>query len=183
MPTWRTVPQPVREHAVAAASVLIVLLCTAFILHTPPPASIAAMVGVPSAPGGPGYTALVVFQEKDCESNLQMLRLFQRPRLRPAFQERGILLASGRGAGDARLRALVSAEHPSFPFRLGTERDARTLHALGMSQTPYLIVLDGAGRVRYSTPAPAGPTEYVALARDLEQLASQLAGGAPGEGK
>jgi hypothetical protein len=159
-------------------SLLIIIGC-AFIVARPVRLPTLANVanpdqGVPATP----FTALVVFQEKDCESNLQILHLFERPSLRPAFSARGVLLPSSRRP-DRRLEALVRHAYPSFEFRRAARGDARTLHALGFQRTPYLVVLDQGGRVRFRTTPPPTPAYFVLLARELRQLAEAQPGSDP----
>lgn len=167
----------VAERITTAVSLMVVLVCAVVIFRARTPVSLASIAESSVLADSGRYTALIVFQEKDCESNLRLLSLFERPRLRPHFRERGLLLASGY-LPDDRLVETVRTALPNFGFRRGTPREWRTLERMGVVQTPYLIVLDGTGQVVYSAAAPTGPAEYVELTRGLTVLADAAAAGA-----
>lgn len=168
---------PIAERATTVASICIVAVCAVVIYRAHAPVTVASIAETSVHANARAYTALVVFQEKDCESNLRLLSIFERPRLRPYFRERGLLLASGH-VPDGKLVGLLRESSPSFVFRRGTPREWRSLERLGVVQTPHLIVLDGAGRTVYSAPTPADPAGYVELAHDLNLLADAAAAGA-----
>jgi thioredoxin-related protein len=166
------------ERITTAVSIAVVLVCAVVIFRARTPVSLASIAESSVLTDSGRYTALIVFQEKDCESNLRLLSLFERPRIRPYFRERGLLLASGYFP-DNRLVETVRTALPDFGFRRGSPREWRTLERMGVVQTPHLIVLDGTGQVVYSAPAPADPAEYVELTRGLTSLADAAAAGVP----
>lgn len=149
---------------VAAAS-----LCTGILLprasHAP---TLAHILGEPGPAGGGRFQVTVVFKLEDCESNLQFLALFQRPRIRQSTHVTALLAADQRMLGDARraLRRWV----PTVNVRWANPAAIRSLRSLGFQRTPFLLVLDPAGRLRLAAPAPSTPEAYVRLGTVLSLL-------------
>lgn len=125
-------------------------------------------------PGGMRFTAVVVFQAGDCESNLNFLNLFNRPQLRAQMHTQVLLGPSGllRWKSD---EERVQAALPGLRYRRATRREWRTLVDQGVDRTPYIVVRDEAGHVRLAHPAPASITDFLNLADDLNNLVTTTA--------
>lgn len=112
------------------------------------------------------YRAVIVVQEGDCSARIGFVHVFSRPHLREAYQLDGLLV--GRGTIDG-ARSRLAASGIALPLRkdAGT---ARRIHALGYDSTPYLLLVDGQGRIVFATPPPTSPQDTDRLSQILGAL-------------
>ncbi len=136
MPVHRTT-----ELAVIALAVLFLAMTS----RTGP--TIAGGLGLPTPDPTRPLTAVAVLQEADCEGTVDFLRAFRRDALRGY---RVVVLVPDRDP-DAVERRLVDRVGPVVVEHAG-RRTVRALRSLGYRRTPFLVVLDAEGRIRFSTP-------------------------------
>jgi hypothetical protein len=138
------------------AATLVVLACTAFLKLNNATASLRALAAAPdSAPEA--LRALVVFQVRDCETPRPWLRVFDEPGIRDHVVVSGVVVGRDAELGEAARR--MEAVYRRIPMRLAGRPGARVLWHLGYRTTPYIVLLDAEGRVRFASAAPADPTD------------------------
>lgn len=105
-----------------------------------------------------GFTAVIVAQAKDCDGNLGVFGLFDRPSISSHVPHR-VLLFEGVAQDTVGLRdRLPSSLHDATLSVLSAAQRA-TMVALGHRSTPTLMLFDAEHRLRYAGASPPGPVE------------------------
>ncbi len=104
------------------------------------------------------FTAVIVAQAKDCDGNLGVFALFERPSISSHVPHR-VLLVEGLAADTVGLRDRLprSLQHATLAVLSSAQRG--TMVALGHRSTPTLMLFDGEHRLRYAGASPPGPVE------------------------
>lgn len=111
-------------------------------------------------------SAFLVARAADCSANFDFLDLFERPPVRERLDLAGVLALGDDSAAPALHHALAARGHalrvwPASPaLRVA-------LAAVGHHGTPYLVVVDGDGALRFAIGAPETVRQYLALAATL----------------
>ena len=113
--------------------------------------------------------AAVLLQAVDCTSNLRMLHLLHRPAVRSGLAL-SVIWFVGPSSDSMAIRALLPAWTSAIPLRVAPRALLKELGRLGHSSTPALVVLDQAGRVRFTSQSPRSPREFAGLRRIIEGL-------------
>lgn len=143
-----------------------------FMLSALPTRSARAVLGAGTAPApGPGYTAWIVVQPEDCESNLSLLGLLARPLVARGIPRVELRLIGGP-ADTVGLRERLGPDAASLGLGVVSHRSVRPLRFLGFRRTPFLIVLDGEGQVRLAVESPRAAEDFVRLGAVLTALAA-----------
>jgi hypothetical protein len=159
---------PIRRYWAVLAP-LVVLLCTAAVLTTSSKPQALGEV-LPPLSGPSPFRAYVFFQPADCASNLEFLRILARPKFQSTVAVAGMLT----GADDDRVK-----DHATRRFSDLTGRDvvlsptrkvAAALAALGYRTTPFLVVLDVHGQVRFAASVPTSFEASRSFERQLFEL-------------
>lgn len=129
--------------------------------------SLAPHVGT-LRPGAP-IQAAVLLQRTDCSGNIRLLDLLQRPETRDRLHL-AVLWYVGPDQDTSTIRTLL----PTWTRRTALLRAPQPaldeLARLGHRSTPALVVLDQAGRVRFTTQSPRSPREFAGLRSIIEGL-------------
>lgn len=131
--------------------------------------------------------AYLVTSSRDCASNLGALDLLARETIAPRIRLVAALVTPSRHHGDRHtsvadstalriVRETVAAHDLPMPPPIIRTLDAPTeglLRAIGYRSTPFLVVLDSAGRLRFGASSSRSFAEYQELTRALTALAAQ----------
>ncbi len=140
-------------------AVLLLLACTAAVLvFNTRPRPLGPVLGSahPAPADHNAFRAYVVLQSEDCDSNLEFLRVFSRPKFRSRISVVGVVTGTDSPGETATAAQLMAAQHSSIEVIEITREIARALTPLGFETTPFLVLLDPQGKVRLATPAPQG---------------------------
>ncbi len=133
------------ELAAAAALALFFLLGAARLGS----ADLAGRLDLP-ADSADRMTVVAVLQAEDCEGTVDFLRAFRSEVLSRDY--RIVALVAG-SAGETRdVEARLEDRVGPVPVRRADGRRVRALRTLGHDRTPFILVLDRSGRVRFSSP-------------------------------
>jgi hypothetical protein len=136
--------------------------------HRPFAASPFAEAGVPvGADTSKLLHAYVVMQAGDCNSNLEFLHVFDRPGLKERYGLSGLVVESS--ASDA--RAILAEKQIALPVKEMSARMAAHSKLLGYPKTPFLVVINRGGMIRFAAPAPRDDASQDLLVGALEALA------------
>jgi hypothetical protein len=150
----------------------IVLVCTgALLLQRSTGLPALSLLRAHAAPAPSTPVLLVAFQARDCDGNLEFLSVLQRP----VFKGRvpAVALFSGSREEFRRVYPRLASRYPHVSFTRLSRKEARSLAVLGHRSTPYWALLDQAGAVRVSGPAPGNPMDYNGFA-ELVALATHF---------
>lgn len=135
---------------------------------------------VPGRPPATGdLSAHVVFQLADCPSTLAFLEILEHPTLLDRIRLADLLLIGEKRDLPAAARALRGTA-TGRPLLVASATTRRGLRRLGFRRTPFLLVEDAAGVIRFASPVPDGPRELRLLHRSLVALADLERRGHPG---
>ncbi|HUP20470.1 MAG TPA: hypothetical protein VM778_11010 [Gemmatimonadota bacterium] len=149
---------------------LVVLACTGFVQYqNTPERSLGGTVGV-ERDAGPEYVALGVFQLRDCDQAAAYLRVFTEGPALGRFEVRG--LVAGHAADVMQAVAKLGRDVKGVSVRKAARRDMVALEAIGYGATPYVLVIDRAGRLRWTSPPPRSPAEWSAFRQAVAVLAT-----------
>lgn len=178
----RPVPHPRRTHPItprrrwilaAAAGTLygatIAVSLTALHARRSRPATTPASIGaaLPVAARRPRHaSAWLVARAADCTGNLEFLELFDRPPIRERMDLAGAIALGDERAASALHHTLAALGH-DLPVRPASPTLRAALASLGHHDTPYLIVLDADGLLRFAIAAPGSIRQYLALGAAL----------------
>jgi hypothetical protein len=148
----------------------------------PPVASTAASHSAAPAP----LDAYLVTSPRDCVSNLGALDLLARESIAPRIRLAAALVtAPSRQHDDARASAtddaalgavrdaIAARDLPVPPVRVLDPPTAALLRRMGYHSTPFLVVLDSAGSLRFASASARSFADYQDLARTLAALADR----------
>jgi hypothetical protein len=172
-------PALLRRYWVFAAP-LIVMLCTAGIVVTSPkPRALGEVLPVPGSSLSPLH-AYVFFQPADCSANLEFLRVLARPRFRSTVAVTG-MISRGTDAGEKAISARRFRDLTGRGVVRSSSREVdAAMVALGYHKTPFIVVLDLHGQVRFAAEVP---TSYEASRGFERQLAELTRAPAVGTGE
>lgn len=147
---------------------LVVLACTGFVRYQNSPArALGGAVGV-VRDVGPEYIAVGVFQLRDCDEAAAYLHAFMEGPARGRFEVRGLVV--GHAADVTQAVAKLGRDVNGVSVRKATRRDMVALEAIGYPATPYVLVIDRAGRLRWTSPPPRSPAEWTAFRQAVAML-------------
>lgn len=113
------------------------------------------------------YRMVVVFRPEDCEGRLDFLHLAAQPRFRSTLTVMGILVGT---AADGRLaRQRLRARGLELPLVV-RRRGLSLTTQLGYASTPYLLLMDRGGQVRFAMPTPRTTGDMAELEQVLRVL-------------
>jgi hypothetical protein len=148
---------------------VVVLACTILLLFKATRTeSLGHLLGDGDTHNATMYQSYVVLQPGDCTSNLEFLHLFSRPKIRSQVRIGAVVVGDGQAV--KRAKEALARQGFDLPVQPLSNRIARALTPLGYSETPFLIVLDTARRVRVATTAPAGYDDLSRFEAILEQV-------------
>lgn len=158
-----------RRYWVIAAP-LVVMLCTAgIVVASPKPRALGEVLPVSAGPPPP-FHAYVFFQPADCSANLEFLRVLARPRFRHTMAVTGIITqttdADEKAISARRFRNLVGRGTVDFSSR----KVNAAMVALGYRETPFIVVLDLHGQVRFGAEVPTSYEASRGFERQLAEL-------------
>lgn len=137
---------------------MLVLACTGFVRYqNSPERSLGRTVGI-ERQEGPEYIAVAVFQLRDCDQASGYLRVFTEGPAAGRFEVRGVVAGPTRDVTEA--AAKLGRDIQGVSVRRGGRRTMVALAALGYAATPYVIVVDRAGRLRWTSPPPRTAAEW-----------------------
>ena len=149
---------------------LVVLACTGFVRYQNTPArSLGGAVGI-AREGGPEFLAVGVFQLRDCDQAAAYLRTFTEGPALGRFEVRGLVV--GHAADVTQAVAKLGRDVKGVSVRKAARRDMVALEAIGYQATPYVLVIDRAGRLRWTSPPPRSPAEWTAFRQAVATLAT-----------
>lgn len=114
----------------------------------------------------PRVRAFLVARSADCSGNFDFLDLFDRPPVRSRLDLAGVVALGDEDAVPA-LRAALAAHGRQLPVWSASPAARLALASLGVRSTPYLVVVDGDGALRFAAGAPATVRQYLALGATL----------------
>lgn len=157
----------------ATASVVSLVMIAAILTAASVPAGFGtqpfAAAGVPAgADTSKLYHAYVVMQAGDCTSNLEFLQIFDRPELRERFGVSGLVVESSVDEA----RALLAERQIRLPVKRMRSSLASQSRLLGYRKTPFIVVINKGGVVRYTAPAPPDPIAQTRLAEMLMMVSA-----------
>lgn len=144
-----------RTFAMLAATLL--LLGAVYVANRVQP-SLAETLPAADLRGAP-LRLLVFFQEEDCDGSLLGMRVIAHPSLAEHISVEAFLVSTGSRADIDEIRRSVG----DVPVTVLTRVTRRALLPLGYSRTPFVVVLDRAGRIRITAPLPQDEATVVAL--------------------
>jgi hypothetical protein len=157
------------EHVGTALAVLVVVACTVIILtQRARDVPLNRLLNADKTVSGQ-LSAYVVFQAADCDTRLDFLALFDRAEIAARVTPRLLLLLGDATEHREAIRQLGPRAH-GLPIARADRRLRNALEHLGASGTPIVVVLDQVGAVRFLSPGPRTPPEYIALAHTLTAL-------------
>lgn len=156
-----------RGHDVALALATIAVLCCTAVL-----AWQRTGTRWDGTDGTAEYRVAVFLQERDCTSNLALLRLLARPEL----SERLSVVVYGVGGSESvnRLTTRLRAQELSFKTLAAPRGALAAVKRMGYQATPVFVLLDRDNRVRLMTAAPETPEELHTLASALRLLTGYI---------
>ena len=171
-------PRPAHDRALHLLALGALVASVTLAAHARADRSLADALPAPagSTARDGRYAAYFVFQRADCESHLRTLTLFRRSPVARRVRVAALLLV-GTGADLADVRARYGPHPYGAPLHLLGARAARSLHALGYTRTPFLVVTAGPGDVALTAAIPTTPEQFVALGRLLPTLPPPLTRG------
>lgn len=108
----------------------------------------------------PTRTAVLVLQPRDCESRLEALAVLVTEAARAGA--RVVVRVPGDAAAQHAVRArLLAMGWPHLEVADVPRVGVRLFHSLGYAASPFVAVLDDAGRVAFLRPLPLNPEELV----------------------
>jgi hypothetical protein len=145
----------------------LVVLCTALLWMAPRPALVSSLPALPAA-AGTQFRAFVFFRAADCSGNLSFARVFQRPRYRNSIHLTGVLLdgADEMPGVHSQLRRLGIA----MPVVVAGRRLRQSIPLVDPRSGPFLVIVDGEGRLRHLMPGPRDPQETRSFLTLLDSL-------------
>lgn len=157
--------------ALLVGTICVVLGCTAVLLRDGGRRSdLAGQIPPESKAVRTPYRMIVVFGPEDCEGRLNFIHLATQPRFRGTISVTGILV--GSQADGARATQRLRARGLEVPVHV-RRRGMRIAARLGYPSTPYLLIVDETGRLRFAMGAPGRPGEVEELERVMRLLALQ----------
>jgi hypothetical protein len=105
-----------------------------------------------------GFTAVIVAQSKDCDGNLGVFGLFERPSISSHVPHR-VLLVEGQAQDTLGLRDRLPRSLQQATLSVMSSTQRATMVALGHRSTPTLLLFDAEYRLRYAGASPPGPVE------------------------
>lgn len=105
-----------------------------------------------------GYTAVIIAQAKDCDGNLGVFGLFERPSISAHVPHR-VLLVEGQAQDTVGLRDRLPRSLQQATLSVLSPSQRATMVALGHRSTPTLMLFDVEHRLRYAGASPPGPVE------------------------
>jgi hypothetical protein len=157
------------EYVGTALAVVVVVACTMTILRQRTrDVPLSRLLNADNAVSSQ-WSAYVVFRAADCDSRLDFLALFDRAEIAARVTPRHLLLLGSATEHIQTIRQLGARAH-GLPIDREGQRLRIALERLGANGTPIVVLLDQAGAVRFLSPAPQTPPEYVALAHTLTAL-------------
>lgn len=114
-------------------------------------------------------TAYLVARAADCTGNLEFLDLFERPPIHDRI-DLVAALALGDESAATTLRHALAARGLDIPVRVASPALRAALATVGHHATPYLLVLDRNGALRFAIGAPESVRQYLALGATLPLL-------------
>lgn len=162
------------------AAPLIVMLCTAGIVVTSPkPRALDEVLPVSASSSSPLH-AYVFFQPADCSANLEFLRVLARPRFRSTVAVTGMISRS-TGAGEKAISARRFRDLTGRGVvRSSSQKVDAAMVALGYRTTPFIVVLDLHGQVRFAAQVPTSYEASRGFERQLAELTREPAAGTRG---
>lgn len=161
------------------AAPLVVALCTGvLVLAQSTPKALASVLPPPESAAH--FRAYIFFQPVDCSGNLEFLRVLARPKFRSSVAVIG-MLAPGTAAEEAAdaTRRFHQLTGSNAVLASSREVDA-ALIPLGYRQTPFVVVVDANGQVRFATSVPSSFEASRSFERQLAELALAPAAEASG---
>lgn len=158
-------PTHITRRVVACACATVVLAATAACLGGRGP-----LADLPSSPSH-APTALFVLRSTECDANVSVLQLFDRPAIRRGVRLVGVVLLDGDSAA-ATVRSQLRAfdvHAPLLRVSRGT-RDSLATATRGLG--PTIVVRDARGVLTRLLPAPQSPSQLRAVADALTSLAA-----------
>jgi hypothetical protein len=159
-----------RTSTLLIVTICVVLGCTAVLVREGGWRRDLRSLAHSSEAADPAYRMVVVFRPEDCEGRLDFVHLVAQPRFRNALTVTGILVgtASAGRLAKQRLRAR-GLELPLVVRRRGLSLTTQ----LGYSSTPYLLLMDREGQVRFAMPTPRTPGDMAELEQAMRVLISR----------
>jgi hypothetical protein len=115
-------------------------------------------------------SAYLVARASDCSGSFEFLDLFDRPPVRDRLDLVGVIALGDEPAATTLRRALATRGY-DLPVRPASHTLRATLATIGYHHTPYLIVLDADGVLRFAIGAPESVHQYLALGAALPTVA------------
>lgn len=154
-----------RQNAFLIFVVFTVLACTGYVgyvrTHPQDFASLAPIVSSNSKP----FRAIVVFHLEDCDSRIDFMHTFSRPRWRDSFAVEALVVG---GAREEKAAAQSLAARGLSIAVSAVASEAHPGRFLGYASTPYLLVMDRENRLRMIVPGPSSTSEARSFERATE---------------
>jgi len=115
------------------------------------------------------HSAFFVMRPEDCDGNLDVLDLFQRPAIRERV-ELGAIIVLGSGALSADAARLLRARGIRSRVVRADDDLRRRIAESGWRATPLIMVVDRNGTMRATMTAPSNIPAYLAVASALQAL-------------
>jgi len=112
----------------------------------------------------------VAFQVEDCASTLAFLEILDHPSLAGRVGLSSLLLIGEAEDVPGAARALRGIGRDRR-IRVASGATRRALRRMGFRRTPFFLVEDAGGVVRFAAPVPGGPRELRSLHASLRALA------------
>ena len=120
-----------------------------------------------------GYTAVIVAQVADCDGNLGVFGLLDRPSIAIRIPHR-LLLVEGMARDTLGLRQRLPASLQHARMAILSSAQRAVLRQLGHLATPSLLLFDRERQLRYAGATPPGPVERTVQLAVITQLVSNL---------
>lgn len=175
--------RPLATHPALPVEPEALPLATLLGRHGPTPARSDSASTTPAR-----LEAYLVTSARDCSANLGMLDLLAREAIAPRIHLAAALVVTSRQHADAHAtladssairtvrdaiaaRGLPTAGLPPPDVRALDPPTALLLRRVGYRSTPFLVVLDSAGALRFATPPSLSFADYRRLAHTLAAIA------------
>jgi hypothetical protein len=155
-----------RTAPAALAATLGVIALTATLT---PETGMTGRLDLADAPPG-ALGVHVAFQLADCASTLAFLEILDHPSLLGRVSLASLVFLGEARDTAAAARAL-GGTGKGRPLIVASAATRRALQRLGFRRTPFFVVEDADGVVRFASPVPAGPRQLRALHGSLRALA------------